>query len=126
MMTKSPVRQRGITFISFVFLMCLIGFFMMLLMKIGPIYLDHYKVKASLEALKSDADLASRSKQEIISSLGKRWNIDMIDSVTKDNVYITKDMSNLTVQIVYDATTPILGNLDVIVHFDDSIEVSSR
>ncbi len=125
-MAKSPARQRGITFLGFVILMCLIGFFAMLILKIGPIYLDHYKVVSSLESLKSDKDLATRSKQEIITTLMKRWDINMVDSVTTENVYITKDMSNLTIQIAYDVTKPIVGNVDVIVHFDDSIEVSAN
>ena len=111
---------------SFVLIMVLIGFFSLLIIKIGPIYLDHYKVVASLEALKSDQDLATKSRQQILTSLGRRWNIDMIDSVKQDNVYVTKDPYSLTVEIAYDVTKPVMGNIDVVVHFDDSIEVAVR
>jgi hypothetical protein len=125
-MNRSPSREQGITFLGFVILMGLIGFFAMLIIKIGPIYLDHYKVLASLESLKSDPDFATRSKQEIVRSLEKHWEIDMIDSVTKDNVYVTKNVQAMTVQIVYDVVKPIAGNLDVLIHFDDSIEVDTN
>lgn len=125
-MHQTPSRQRGMTFLGFVMLMCLIGFFSMLTLKIGPIYLDHYKVLASLEGLKSDQDLASRSKQDILGTLGKRWDIDMVNSVTKDDVYIVKEMGKVTVQIAYDVTKPIMGNIDVLVHFNDSIEVGAN
>jgi len=125
-MNQTPVRQGGMTFLGFALLMCLVGFFAMLIIKIGPIYLDHYKVVASLESLKSDADLATRSKQEVLASLAKHWDIDMINSVTKDNVYITKDGSGITIQIAYDVTQPIMGNIDIVAHFDDSIEVAAR
>lgn len=124
-MIKSPSRQQGLTFLSFVMLMSVLGFFLLLLFKIGPIYLDHYKVLSALESLKSDPDLATRSKQEILGTLDKRFDINMVKNVsTKENVYITNDINQITVQIVYDTTEHILGNIDVIVHFDDSIEAS--
>lgn len=125
-MIKFSSSQRGMTFIGFVLLMILIGFVAMLALKLTPIYLDHYKVVASLESLASDKDLASRSRNEIIASLGKRWEIDMIDSVTKDDVVITKDINHLKIQIVYDVTKPIMGNVDVLIHFDDAIEVGAN
>lgn len=124
---SSPSRQQGLTFMGFVILMTVIGFFFLLLFKIGPIYLDHYKVVSALQSLKSDPDLASRTPQEIITTLNKRFDIDMIKSVsTKENVYITKDIGQITVQIAYDVTEHILGNIDVIVHFDNSIEAQSN
>jgi hypothetical protein len=122
-----PSRERGLTFISFLLLMGLIGFFTLLIVKIGPVYLDHYKVVASLAALKSDKDLVTRTKGEIIRALEKHWEIDMIDSfLSKDNVVITNDGNQLKVQVTYDVAKPILGNVDAVMHFDDSIEVSSH
>jgi hypothetical protein len=114
------------TLISFMIVAGVAGFLLMLALKIGPIYMDHYKVVASLEALKSDQELATRTRDEILRKLEKHWDIDMIDSVTKDNVVITKGVGELTVQIVYDVTKPIAGNVDVIVHFDDAIEVKAN
>ncbi len=125
-MHQFPSRQRGMTFIGFVMLVCLIGFFAMLILKIGPIYLDHYKVAASLQGLKSDPELPSRTKQDIINTLTKRWYIDMVDSVTKDDVHVVKEAGHITVQVAYDVTKPIMGNIDVLVHFNDSIEVGAN
>lgn len=118
--------QRGITFIGFVLLMVFIGFFALLALKLIPVYLDHYKVVSVLKSLENDKDLPSRSRDEILRTFEKRWDIDMIDSVTKDDVTITKDMRRIKVQIAYDVTKPILGNVDALVHFDDSIEVDNN
>lgn len=125
-MAISRSGESGLTFIGLLILLGLIGFFTLLVLKIGPIYLDHYKVKMSLEGLRSDPDLASRSKEEVMRSLQKRWDIDMVDSVTKDDVTITKDINQINVRVAYDVAKPLFGNLDVLVHFDDSIEVSAR
>ena len=48
-----PRREKGLTFLGFIMMMVLIGFFANLVLKIGPIYLNHFKVKTSFESLKS-------------------------------------------------------------------------
>lgn len=125
-MITLPSNERGLTFISFLIVAAMVGFLGMLALKIGPIYLDHYKVEASLKALKSDSELASRSKDEILRSLEKRWDIDSIESVTKENVIITKDYHSITIQVKYDVIKPIAGNISALVRFDDSIAASSN
>lgn len=125
MMTRHS-KQDGITFIGLLVVLGVIGFFAMLALKIAPIYVDHYKVKASLESLKTDKDITSKSRKDILIALSKRWQIDDIDSVSQDNVTVTKDMYQVSVQIVYDVQQPIFGNIEVLVHFDDQIEVSAN
>lgn len=116
--------ERGMTLISFLILAAIAGFLIMLTVKIGPIYLDHYNVVASLQALKSDPDLFDRSKDEIYRSLEKRWDINYVEGITKDNVIITKDYQKLVIQVKYDVIRPIMGNVSALVQFDDSIEAS--
>jgi hypothetical protein len=104
----------------------LIGFFTTLILKIGPVYLEHFKVKSALSALTADRDLASRSREEILKSLGKRWDIDMVDSVSMDDVSITRDINRVSVRVAYDVVKPLFGNVDVVVHFDDTIEAGAH
>lgn len=47
-MNASTKHQQGLTFISLVFFLGLIAFFVLLGLKIGPIYLDHSKVTNAL------------------------------------------------------------------------------
>lgn len=115
-------RQSGMTLIGFLLMFMLIGFFTLLVIKIAPIYLEHYKIVNSLEALKSDSDLFNRSREEILSTLEKRWDINMVARVTKQDVKITRQGGRLTVQIAYEAVEHIMGNVSVLVTFDDSIE----
>lgn len=118
-------RQSGMTMIGFLLMFMLIGFFTLLTIKLVPIYLEHYKIVSSLEALKSDPDLVSKPKEEILKTLEKRWDINMVNRVTVQDVKITKQGGRLTVQIAYEAVEHIMGNVDVLVTFDDSIEAGS-
>lgn len=125
-MRAVPRRQRGLTFISFAILMMVLGFFMLLLVRIGPVYLNHYKVRTSLESLKSDKELVVRTREEIVKALERRWDINMVDSVTTKDVKITRDNGKLRVQVAYEVARHIMGNVDVLVYFDDSVEVETR
>lgn len=125
-MTRSLSKQGGLTFISFILLIGFVGFFAMLGIKLIPVYLEHYKVVSILKNLESDKDLASRSRDELLATLDKRWNIDMVESVTRDNVTITKDIYHVKIEVAYDVSKPILGNVDAVMHFYDSIEVQAN
>lgn len=99
------------------------GFLGLLSLRVGLIYLNHYKVLASLESLRSDPELISRTPREILAVLEKQWNLDGVDTVTTRDVKITRAAQQLRMQVTYEVTRPILGNISLCIHFDDTIEV---
>ncbi|AAU92528.1 hypothetical protein MCA1464 [Methylococcus capsulatus str. Bath] len=125
-MVGMPRHQRGLTFIGFVLLMAVAGFFLLLLFRLGPVYLNHYKVNSSLKSLKSDPQLLEKTREDILKTLEKRWDINMVDSVTTKDVRISRSEGTLRVQVVYDVVRPIVGNVAALIHFDDQIEVEHR
>ncbi len=122
-MIQSHSRQRGITMMGFALILGLIAFFTILILKIGPIYLEHYKVVTSLQSLKEDPALPRKSRREIFSLLQKRFDINMIENVTAEDISVSKEDGIVTVSVAYEVEKPIFGNLSVLVYFDDNIEV---
>lgn len=125
-MNVSPKRQQGLTFISLVFVLGLIAFFTLLVLKIAPIYIEHGKVVSALAALENTPDLETKSEQEVRSSLDKRFNMNYVYDVTQDDVKVVKQGNYLKVQIAYEKAEKIVGNLSVLVEFDDVIEVGQE
>lgn len=125
-MVNFSAHQNGLTLIGFLWVAFLIGFFSLLVLKIGPIYLEHYKVASSLESLKKENDIASKSRDEILNLLQKRWEINMVERVTTKDVKIIKDGSYLKVEIAYDVAQHLFGNVDALLHFNDLIEVGAK
>ena len=68
-MTFSNKHQRGLTFISIIFILGLIAFFVLLALKIGPIYMNHSKVVNALAAVENMTDVDLMSKHQIEDSL---------------------------------------------------------
>jgi hypothetical protein len=125
-MNVSPKHQQGLTFISLVFVLGLIGFFVLLGLKIGPIYLDHSKVASALADIKKNPDIGEQSQDQIRNSLSKRFNINYVYDVSQDDITITKYGNYLKVVIEYDVIRKIAGNLSVLVEFNDVIEVGEK
>ena len=125
-MNTSPANQQGLTFISLVFILGLIGFFVLLGLKIGPIYLNHSKVVSALADIKKTPDIEVQSESEIRNSLSKRFDINYIDDVTQDDITITRHGNYLKVVIEYEVARKIVGNLSVLVEFNDNIEVGNQ
>lgn len=115
-------RQSGMTLIGLIFVLGLIAFFALLTLKILPIYLEHFKVISSLESLKKTPDLAQQSPYEIRSLLIKRLDINMVESVRPEHIRVVKQGGIARVEVAYAVEKPIVGNLSVIVYFNDKIE----
>lgn len=117
-------REQGLTFISLVIVLGIIGFFTLLVLKIGPIYMNHSKVLNALYSLEQTGQVEKKSKNEIRLILAKRFNLNYVDHIDLDDIKISKAGGYLKVRIYYEVVEPIVGNLSVLVEFDDVIEVS--
>ena len=125
-MNVSPKRQQGLTFISLVFILGLIAFFVLLGLKIGPIYLDHSKVVSALAEIEKTPDIEQQSEAQIRDSLSKRFNMNYVNDVTQDDITVTKHGNYLKVAIEYEVVRKIAGNLSVLVEFNDVIEAGKQ
>lgn len=125
-MSVSLKQQRGLTFISLVFVLGLIGFFTLLTLKIAPIYFNHSKVVNALKAVEESTNIASQSKREIEMSLSKRFDLNYVEYVTGDDITIVAQPGYVSVNIDYERIEKIVGNLSVLVEFHEGFEAGSR
>jgi len=117
-------RQNGMTLISFLLVFVVAGFLVLLTLKLVPVYLDHMKVKSSLEGLKTEAGLADKPAQEIRKMLQKRWDINSIQDLSaEESVFIEKKSGVVKIQVAYEVEKPVMGNMSALIKFEDSITV---
>lgn len=118
--------QRGMTLLSLLFAIAMFGVVGTLALRLIPVYLNHFKVMASLEALQNQPGWASSSREQILGMLQKRWDIDSVDGLTPRDVLVAKQGHNLQVRVTYDVTKPFFHNIDLVIHFDEVIEAETR
>jgi len=122
-MAYSAKNQRGLTLITIVFLLAVAGFFVMLGLKIGPIYLNHSKVVNALAAVEEMPDIRTMSKREISTSLNKRFDMNYVTKVNGNDITIVKQDHYTKVEIEYERVEKIMGNLSVLVEFYEVFEL---
>lgn len=108
------------------FLLGIIAFVVLLILKVVPMYIEHGKVTSALNKLKEEPDLISKPDVEIINKLFKQFDIDDVKGVTKDDVSVTKSGSYLKVEIEYAPETNVAGNLSIKLNFDDAMEIGQE
>lgn len=123
---NTPNRQQGYTLISLIFILGCVAAVVLLIFKIGPIYLDHSKVKNAFAALEGQGNIAELSESEIRSSLDKRFNMNYVGDLKAQEVKIVKQGGYVKVEADYEVVRKIVGNLSVLVEFDDVIEVGNE
>jgi len=119
-------KQQGLTFISLLLILGLIGFFVLITFKIVPIYLDHSKVGKALAAVKAMPGIESKSESEVRSALGKQFGMNYVYDVNQKDVKVLKHGTYLKVTIEYEVVKKLAGNLSALAEFNDVIEVGQE
>ena len=104
----------------------LIGFFVLLILKIGPLYLNNNKVASSVTDLKSMPDILNMTKQQINASLQKRFSMNYVDHVTEQDITIVTQPGYVKVDVEYERVEAIFGNLSALVNFHEGFEAGSK
>lgn len=119
-------KQQGMTGMGWLTILFLIGFFALLTFKFAPIYLEHYSVKGVLDSFKEEPLITQKSKSDIIRMVMARLNTNGVRDIKKNAVSVKKGPGILKIRINYFVRKPMVGNVEIIVTFDDEIELVSN
>ena len=117
-------RQRGVTMIGWIFLLIPVVLVFYALLRIGPVYFDHYKLlqamKSTASELKTDEAL---SQQVIRSALGRNFNTGYVDMDAKE-INITKNGEGLwSMTADYERQVDYFSNLYLLLVFNEEVVV---
>ncbi len=123
-MNHRASRQQGMTLISFLLLFSMIAGYLLLGLKMAPIYLEHFKVTTILENLQKEPSLADSPPREIMATLQKRWDINGITRISADkSLTIEMNEGKMSIHVDYEVEEPIAWNTSVVVKFDESYPI---
>ncbi len=120
-------RERGMTLIGWLLVLGLIGFFAVVVLRLWPIYYEYFGVKRALSKFQDQSDAAQVSKDEIWKRLTKQFYIDGISNIDrKENFSVEDEKGVRTITLTYERRTPMMGNVDAVVSFSESVTVRDR
>lgn len=119
-------NQKGITGIGLMIIFFLIGFFVLLGIRMVPLYLNNVKVANVISGLESIPGLATKSIPEIKQTIDRRFEVDDVQYIEAKNVKFERAERGISVVAEYEARTQIFANIDVVVSFKETVELTTQ
>jgi hypothetical protein len=104
----------------------MVGLLVLVGIKITPVYLEHFAVRKTLESLKQESLISRKSLREIRTMLMRRLDMNSVYDMTKDEITIKRSGGVTKITIAYEERRNVVGNLSLVMTFEDSIELISN
>lgn len=117
-------NQQGYTLITTLIIPMVMVFFVLLGIKIVPIYMNHSKVQNSFAAIDQTKGVGNMPTRKIRDIINTRFKLNDIENIKASDVKIYSSPSYLKLMVDYVVLEPIIGNLSIQVVFHEEIVVS--
>lgn len=117
--------MRGITFIGFLIVLAIVGFFAYIGMRIGPMYLEYYAIVRSMELVRQEPGSYNKSLAEIRSDLQIKFDIQYVE-LESTAITISRDGGGTTLRVAYQKEVPFAYNISILGKFDHSISLNKN
>lgn len=120
-------KNRGITLIGFLILLCVLGFFAYLVMRLIPVYVEYFGVVKSMETIKSEPGAATKPVEQIRRDLRALFDTQYVDAenVPPQAIQLRREGGASTLRIAYERRVSFIYNIDLLVSFDKSVNLSA-
>lgn len=120
-------HQAGMSMWSMALIALVAGFFVLVGIKMIPVYLNDMKIRGALSSLAKDSQAQDASKPKIRELIRKRLEIDMAEEVVdlRKDLSFEADGRDRIIRIAYESVTPLFLNISILVEFDHAEKVGT-
>jgi hypothetical protein len=121
----AKVRQNGLTLIGFAIVLAVAGFFAYGAMKLIPVYTEYFGVVKSMNSLLTLNGIETMTIEDIRRHLNVNFDLQYVDdsSVPDKNIQLITRDGQRKLRIFYDKDLPFMYNVDLLVHFDHTVDL---
>ena len=124
---KSMKKQQGASFVFWVFFLALIGFLMMIGIKLFPIYYKGFATEKIVEDIAIEMQGKKPTKSQLWDAIDKRLSINSIYGINKDVFVFEKQKKGIIdFGLDYEMRVNVIANLDMVVKFDQRQSINSK
>ena len=117
--------QRGATLTTTIIAIFIGGFFLTLVFKLGPHYLDNRIVAGALEQV-GQSGLKGQSSTDIRRKIGDFFTINNIRDISASKVQIKRSPEGVVLSLDYDKRVELFANVDVVLKFSDQFNSAEQ
>lgn len=120
--------QCGLTLLGFIMVVALICFFILIALKLFPLYNESFAVTQSLNSVASQPDAAQLSENDIQKYFLRSANINGLSRFKESNIndYLAANKVGekpRTMTMYYEGRKNLFSNLDIVLVYDKSIDL---
>ena len=119
-------KQSGMTLLSFVMVLAVVGFAAYIAMRLFPMYQEFYAVKSSLKGVAAEPGVSDMDPAKIQDLFFRRLYINYSESVKPSHVKIERMDGGWKMSVSYEVRRPLVGNLDVVGNFNAEQAMTRR
>ncbi len=113
-------KQRGMGMMSWLVVLGIVVFFMLIGIKMVPTYLENYSIKQVLKHMEDDREVRKMSPMEMKKSFIKRLKINSVYEFDRDAIKIKKEKFGTSFTVDYEVRKPVAGNVSIVMVFSES------
>lgn len=119
-------KQSGMTLLSFVMVLAVVGSVAYFAMRLFPMYQEYYAVKSSLKGLSNEQGVADMDPGRMKELFFRRLNMNYSNSIKPADVKIERMEGGWNMKVAYEVRRPLVGNLEVVGKFDAEQAMTKR
>ena len=114
-------KQTGLTTVAWLLVVMMVGFFLVCLVKLGPVYMESWTVRSIITQTAEEARGEGLGKAQIHERLVKKILINTVTGMTMADVEISGRGEDMVIDAAYEVRKPLMFNIDVVLKFEDMI-----
>jgi hypothetical protein len=115
-MAVATHRQRGLSMIGFLFVAIVVVVVAIVGFRMVPSYVEYFTIQSAVE--KSLRDAPDPTPQVVRRSFEKYIAADYIDSVTHNDLVVSKEGNVITASVSWQKQLHMVGNVSLLLDFD--------
>lgn len=116
-------REGGVTFLGWLVILVPVALVLYAGIRLVPVYLEYMKIARTLEQVSTESVGDGADPRSLRYAIERRFDVEDVHVITKDDVKITKEASGYRVEAAYEAVAPFISNVDLLVTFNKVVVV---
>ncbi len=119
-------NQRGMTFMGMVIVLAIAGFFVLVGLKLFPVYVEMFKVTGAMESLIEQSEIEKKSTADIRTYFMRYMAVEDVarfddQQLIKKVMKVQKKKGGITISLAYEIRAPLFGNLSILADYSKTV-----
>lgn len=113
-------RQYGLGLWGWLFVLSVIGFVSLIVLKLVPIYLSELSIERVVRSTAQDPGNGGLPLPELRRAMRTRWDVEGIKTLDMNEIKLVKHGQGRALKYDYEARTELFYNISLVVHFENT------